>query len=103
MNIPRRHLVNFLAGALVIAVAGTASAQSDWPAKSVRLVSPYGAGGSNDISARILAEELQRRLGQQFIVENKPGAGTRLANDSVARATPDGYTFLLRRCPLRNR
>ena len=60
----------------------------------MRLVSPYGAGGANDISLRVLADQLERRLGQKFIVENKAGAGTRIANKSVARAAPDGYTFL---------
>ncbi|MDM0047100.1 tripartite tricarboxylate transporter substrate binding protein [Variovorax dokdonensis] len=70
-----------------------------WPTRPVRVISPYGAGGSNDISARIVCEELGRRLGQQFIVENKPGAGTRLGNEMVARATPDGYTLLFAAAP----
>ncbi len=65
----------------------------------MRLISPYGAGGSNDISARILAEALGRTLGQPFIVENKPGAGTRLGNELVARAAPDGGTFLYAAAP----
>ena len=60
----------------------------------VRLISPYGPGGSNDISLRLLAEEFGRNLHQQFIVENKPGAGTRIANDTVAHAPGDGYTLL---------
>ncbi|BAR63108.1 hypothetical protein NK6_9975 [Bradyrhizobium diazoefficiens] len=60
----------------------------------VRLISPYGPGGSNDISLRLLAEEFGRSLHQQFIVENKPGAGTRIANDLVAHAPGDGYTIL---------
>ncbi|MET0274372.1 MAG: tripartite tricarboxylate transporter substrate binding protein [Phenylobacterium sp.] len=71
-----------------------ALAQSDWPSRPVRLISPYGAGGANDISARILGEYLKGPLGQQFVVENKPGAGTRIANEMVARAAPDGYTVL---------
>jgi len=76
-----------------------AHAEGDWPARIVRLVSPYGAGGASDISLRILAEQLGRRLGQQFIVENRPGAGTRLANESVAHAAADGYTFLYAAAP----
>ncbi len=65
----------------------------------MRLVSPYGAGGASDISLRILAEQFGRSLNQQFIVENKPGAGTRVANELVSRAAPDGYTFLYAAAP----
>lgn len=91
----RRVFVAQTAAALTALTLGRfASAQTNWPDKTVRLISPYGAGGSNDISARLLAEKLGKRLGQQFIVENKPGAGTRLANELVARAAPDGYTLL---------
>ena len=87
------------AGALasaLLAGADIAHAQTGraWPDKAVRVISPYGAGGSNDISARILAEELGKRLGHPFVVENKPGAGTRVGNELVARAAPDGYTLL---------
>lgn len=70
-----------------------------WPTKSVTIVSPYGAGGSNDISLRIIAKELEAKYGKPFIVENKPGAGTRIANDYVARAKPDGYTMLWAAAP----
>lgn len=76
-----------------------AQAPSEWPQRTVRLISPYGAGGSNDISARILADHLSKRLGQQFIVENKPGAGTRLGNELVAHAAADGYTVLYAAAP----
>lgn len=78
---------------------GTARAQADWPNHAVRVISPYGPGGSNDISGRILCEELGKRLHQQFFVENKPGAGTRIANEFVARAAPDGYTLLYAGAP----
>ena len=80
------------------AACGPLLAQT-WPERPVRVISPYGPGGSNDISARILCEELGRRLGQQFNVENRPGAGTRLANDAVAHALPDGYTLLYAAAP----
>ena len=76
-----------------------AFAEGDWPSRIVRLVSPYGAGGASDISLRILAEQFGRSLNQQFIVENKPGAGTRVANELVSRAAPDGYTFLYAAAP----
>ncbi len=58
------------------------------------MISPYGAGGSNDISLRILSEYIGQRVDQQFVVENKPGAGTRIANEFVAHAQADVYTFL---------
>ncbi len=96
MNVTRRTLLGTVAACLA---AGSAHAQAGWPARYVRLVSPYGAGGANDISLRILAEYLGNRLGQQFIVENRPGAGTRLANEFVAHAPPDGYSFLYAAAP----
>jgi tripartite-type tricarboxylate transporter receptor subunit TctC len=89
-------------GAAACLSAGSAfqaRAEGDWPTRMVRLVSPYGAGGASDISLRILAEQLGRRLNQQFIVENKPGAGTRVANELVSRAAPDGYTVLYAAAP----
>mgnify|MGYP003707155643 CR=1 FL=1 len=92
-NVTRRTLLGTLAAGLS---AGIIPARADdaWPSRMVRLVSPYGPGGSNDISLRLLAEEFGRSLHQQFIVENKPGAGTRIANDLVAHAPGDGYTIL---------
>jgi tripartite-type tricarboxylate transporter receptor subunit TctC len=98
MTITRRTLL----GTVACLAAGSvfqAHAEGDWPTRIVRLVSPYGAGGASDISLRILAEQLGRRLNQQFIVENKPGAGTRVANELVARAAPDGYTVLYAAAP----
>jgi tripartite-type tricarboxylate transporter receptor subunit TctC len=98
MNVTRRTLLGTVAAGLC-AGAGLQARADDWPSRIVRLVSPYGAGGASDISLRILAEQLGRRLGQQFIVENRAGAGTRLANESVAHAAPDGYTFLYAAAP----
>ncbi len=67
----------------------------DYPTHSPRIVVGYPPGGSTDILARIFGQYLSEKLGQQFIVENRPGAGNNLATDGVAKATPDGYTFLL--------
>ena len=94
MKVTRRTLLGSAAAFLSAGPGMQAFAQGDWPTRLVRLVSPYAAGGASDISLRILAEQFGHSLGQQFIVENKPGAGTRIANESVARAAPDGYTFL---------
>ncbi len=67
----------------------------DYPSKPVRLVVPYAAGGGGDIVARVVAEKLQARLGQNVIVENRVGAGGNVGSESVLRATPDGYTLML--------
>jgi tripartite-type tricarboxylate transporter receptor subunit TctC len=74
---------------------GAAHAQSDYPSKPVRLVVSFAAGGISDVLARALAIPLSRQLGQQVIVENKPGAGTTIAADFITRAAPDGYTIWL--------
>lgn len=99
MNELRRRLLGGLAIIGSGAVTGAANAQGTWPERPVRMISPYGAGGSNDISGRILAERLGKRLNQRFIVENKPGAATRIANEFVARAPADGYTMLYAAAP----
>jgi tripartite-type tricarboxylate transporter receptor subunit TctC len=72
-----------------------AAAQSNYPARSVRVIVPSAPGGGTDISARILAPQLSQLLGQQFVVENRAGAGTRIGGEAVARAAPDGYTLLM--------
>lgn len=74
---------------------GAAQAQSDYPNKPVRLVVSFAAGGISDVLARALAIPLSRQLGQQVIVENKPGAGTTIAGDFIARSAADGYTIWL--------
>jgi tripartite-type tricarboxylate transporter receptor subunit TctC len=99
LRITRRTLLGSIAAGLAAGSGVSAFAEGDWPTRYVRMISPYGAGGANDISLRILAEYLGNRLGQQFIVENRPGAGTRLANEFVAHAAPDGYTFLYAAAP----
>src|SRR6185312_11715545 len=71
-----------------------AQAQSDYPNRVVRIVNPYVAGSTTDTLSRALAVGLSSRLGQQFIIENKPGAGGALGTASVARADADGYTLL---------
>ena len=94
MPMNRRHLLASAAAGLALPWSLPTAAQA-WPARPIRLVSPYGAGGSNDILTRVLGDFLSRRLGQSVVVENKAGAGTRIANDYVAKAAPDGYTLLM--------
>jgi len=73
----------------------TAQAQSTWPNRPVRWVVGYPAGGSTDIFARLIGSRLSERLGQQFVIENKPGAGNNIGTETVVNAPPDGYTLLL--------
>ena len=93
LHVTRRLAV--LAGAAAMALsAGLAHAQ-EWPAKPVKLVVPFATGGSADVFGRILAQRLQESLGQSFVVENRPGAGSIIGTDTVAKAAPDGYTLLV--------
>ncbi|MFC4838449.1 Bug family tripartite tricarboxylate transporter substrate binding protein [Bradyrhizobium sp. GCM10023182] len=91
----RRRFLCFAAGVAAPALlSGPAWAQT-YPARPVRIMVGFAAGGPNDILARLLGEWWSERLGQQFIVENRPGAGSNLATEAVVRAPPDGYTLLL--------
>ena len=78
---------------LVWPVAGAAAL--DYPTRPVRFVVGYPPGGSTDILARLIGQRLSEKLGQQFVVENKPGAGNNIGTESVVNAEPDGYTVLL--------
>lgn len=79
---------------LVAMVAGGAQAQ-EWPSRSIRIIAPFAPGGSVDIVARILAQEMTKSLGQSVVVENKPGASGMIGVESVVKAAPDGYTLLV--------
>ncbi|MDQ1081804.1 tripartite tricarboxylate transporter substrate binding protein [Pseudoroseomonas cervicalis] len=81
--------------ALLPGLARPALAQGAWPSRTVRVIVPFTPGGSNDAVARPLAEHFQRRLGQPFVVENRPGAGSTLGSAEVARSPADGYTLLV--------
>ena len=88
----RRTLLAAL-GALAIAAPSLAQAQ-DFPSRPLKLVVPFGPGTTTDIISRVYADALSKPLGQTVVVENKPGAGGNIGADSVAKATPDGYTVL---------
>src|SRR5262245_54270044 len=91
----RRQFVHFAAGAAAVTVMSRLARAQAWPSRPVRIVVGFPPGGSNDIHARLIAQWLSDRLGQQFIVENRGGAGGSLATETVVRSAPDGYTVLL--------
>jgi tripartite-type tricarboxylate transporter receptor subunit TctC len=95
MTIARRHFLQLgIAGVAAATQASLACAES-YPGQPVRIISGFPAGGLSDIIARLMSQRLSARLGQQFAVENRPGAGTNIATDAVLRAQADGYTLLL--------
>src|SRR5262245_53769460 len=95
MKLPRRKFLHLAAGAAALpAVSRIAWAQA-YPMRPVRLVVPAPAGGSCDLSARLMCQWLSERLGQPFVIENRPGAGTNIGTEAVVRAPADGYTLLL--------
>jgi tripartite-type tricarboxylate transporter receptor subunit TctC len=85
---------SFLAASLATA-AVPAHAQAPWPSKPIKLVVPYAPGGSTDVIGRVIAEYLGQRLGQNIVVENRPGKGATIGTSQVAKAAPDGYTLLV--------
>jgi tripartite-type tricarboxylate transporter receptor subunit TctC len=91
----RRQVLGLVAGAAAMPFAPRLALALDYPTRPVRVEVGYTAGSSPDIAGRLIGQWLSDRLGQQFVVENKPGAGTILSTEAVVRATPDGYTLLV--------
>jgi tripartite-type tricarboxylate transporter receptor subunit TctC len=94
MKLPRRNFLHLAAGAVALPAVSIAWAQS-YPTRTVRIVVPGAAGNTTDILARLIGQWLSERLGQPFIIENRPGAGTNIGTETVVRAPADGYTLLL--------
>jgi tripartite-type tricarboxylate transporter receptor subunit TctC len=95
MKLPRRKFLHLAAGAAALpAVSRIAWAQA-YPSRPVRIIAPTAPGGAPDILARLIGPWLSERLGQQFVVENRPGSGTNIGTEVVVRASPDGYTLLM--------
>jgi hypothetical protein len=95
MRLSRRKFLHPAAGAAVVPGVARVVSASNYPTRPVRLIIGYPPGGSADMTARLTSQWLSERLGQQFIVESRPGAATNIATESVVRAAPDGYTLLL--------
>jgi len=94
MMLPRRRFLHLTAGAVALSTTSPAFAQT-YPARPVRIIVPVAPGGALDILARIMGQWLSERLGQSFVIENRPGAGTNIGIEAAVRAAPDGYTLLL--------
>jgi tripartite-type tricarboxylate transporter receptor subunit TctC len=95
MKLPRRQFLHLAAGAAALpAMARSAWAQA-YPSKPVHLIVPFPAGGAVDITARLIGQWLSERLGEQFIIETRPGAGGNIGTEAVVHAPPDGYTLLM--------
>lgn len=92
--------MNKLVLVLPLALVNVAPVAADWPERPVRLIVPYSAGGSTDLVARLVGARLSERLGQQFVVDNRTGAGTIIGTEIAARATADGHTLLMATPPL---
>jgi tripartite-type tricarboxylate transporter receptor subunit TctC len=95
MKILRRRFLHLVAGAGALPVVSPIAGAQTYPARPVRLVIGYAAGGGTDITARLIAQWLSERLGQQFVVENRAGAATNIGTEAVVHAPADGYTLLL--------
>ncbi|RPI43252.1 MAG: tripartite tricarboxylate transporter substrate binding protein [Betaproteobacteria bacterium] len=90
-----RNVASLVTTASLLAIAGVAFCQQTYPTRPIRIISPYAPGGGNTIMARLVAQKLTEAWGHQVIVDNRPGGNTIIGTELTARATPDGYTFLL--------
>jgi tripartite-type tricarboxylate transporter receptor subunit TctC len=95
MRLPRRRFLQLGAGAAAVAVGSRPAWTQTYPARPVRFLVGFAAGGPTDIAARLMGQWLSERLRQQFVIENRPGAGSNIATEAVVRAAPDGHTLLL--------
>jgi tripartite-type tricarboxylate transporter receptor subunit TctC len=99
MKIPRRRFLYLAASATALPVVSRVASAQTYPAKPVRWIVGFAPAGPNDITARLLGQWLSERLGQPFIIENRPGAGSNIATEVVVNAAPDGYTILMVSAP----
>jgi tripartite-type tricarboxylate transporter receptor subunit TctC len=95
MKLPRRNFLHLAAGAAALLAMSRIARAQTYPARPVRIIVPFAAGGANDITARLIGQWLTERLGQQFVIENRPGGGSNIGIEAVVRAPADGYTLLV--------
>jgi tripartite-type tricarboxylate transporter receptor subunit TctC len=95
MKLPRRQFIHLATGAAIAAISPRTARAQAYPSRPVRIVVGFSAGGPNDINARLMGQWLSERLGQQFIVDNRPGASGNIAMESVVKSPPDGYTLVM--------
>ena len=95
MTFPRRQFLRLAASAAALPALSRVAAAQAYPSRPVRIIVPFAAGGGTDITARVIAQWLSERLGQQFVIENRPGGGTNIGTEAAAKATADGYTLLM--------
>jgi tripartite-type tricarboxylate transporter receptor subunit TctC len=95
VNLPRRRFLRLGAGAAALTMLSPVAGAQTYPSRPVRIIVGFPPGGAADITARLMGQWLSERLGQPVVVENRPGAGTNITTEAVAKAAPDGYTLLL--------
>jgi tripartite-type tricarboxylate transporter receptor subunit TctC len=94
MNLPRRKFLQLAAGAAALPLVSRVATAQSYPSRPVRIIVPDVPGGSNDVYVRLIAQRLSERLGQPFIMENRPGAGSNIGTEAAVRSAADGYTLL---------
>jgi tripartite-type tricarboxylate transporter receptor subunit TctC len=95
MKLPRRQFLHMAAGAAALPALSRVARAQAYPSRPVRIIVGFAPAGPSDIVARVIGQWLSERLGQQFVVDNRPGAGGNIATETVVRAPTDGYTLLM--------